>query len=215
MNQENYVIFKGTADGITLVFDAKADFDIIKEQLEQKVEAAGHFFNQVKTSIAFCGREFSHEEEQELIEIIVEHTNMEITFVKLENIATADVEKLKEELASREEVPMHKVTHYHKGSLRNGQRISIDGTVIIIGDINPGAEVVATGSIIVLGQLKGLAHAGCNGEQEAIVSALYMAPVQLRIAGEIVIFPDEKKNGNKPPEYAFVKDGTIFVENLM
>ncbi|MFI3173609.1 MAG: septum site-determining protein MinC [Bacillota bacterium] len=215
MNQEKYVLFKGTSDGVTLVFDKNADFAIIKEQLEKKVQDAGHFFNEVKTSIAFCGREFSHEEEQELIDTIIENTTMEIVFVKLENIKSEEVERLKEELAKREEIPSHNVTHTHKGSFRNGQSISIDGSLIIIGDINPGAEVSATGNIIVLGQLKGLAHAGCNGDEEAIVSALYMAPVQLRIAGIITIFPDEKKHGKKPPEYAFVKDGTIFVENLM
>ena len=74
--------------------------------------------------------------------------------------------------------------------------------------------VKATGNIIVLGQLKGMAHAGCKGMTDAFVTAVYMAPVQLRIADIITRFPEENKHGPKPPEYAFVKDGQIFVMAL-
>ena len=84
----------------------------------------------------------------------------------------------------------------------------------MVGDVNPGAEIKATGNIIVLGQLKGMAHAGCKGMSDAFVTAVYMAPVQLRIADIITRFPEANKRGPKPPEYAFVKDGQIFVMAL-
>ena len=86
--------------------------------------------------------------------------------------------------------------------------------MVVVGDVNPGAEIKATGNIIVLGQLKGMAHAGCKGMTDAFVTAVYMAPVQLRIADIITRFPEENKHGPKPPEYAFVKDGQIFVMAL-
>ncbi len=209
MNQENQVIFKGTKDGITVVFDPEAPFASLCEQLEKKVEDASKFFDGVKTSIAFKGRVFSDEEEQKLLDIVCSHTTMQITFVKTENDEVGRISAL----LSKQMQPFN-LTKFHKGSLRNGQRIDFDGSVVIIGDVNPGAEIKATGNIIILGQLKGMAHAGCSGMSEAFVSAVYMAPVQLRIADIITRFPEENKKGPKPPEYAFVKDGQIFVMEL-
>ena len=206
MNQKNYVIFKGTKDGVTVLFDADAPFDEICEQLRQKVEEAGKFFDNVKTSLAFKGREFSEEEEKTLLQIITENTTMRITFLKTDTSAGQKLTNLLEE-------DTH-ITKYHRGSLRNGQRLEFDGSLVVLGDINPGAEIKATENIIVLGQLRGMAHAGCQGTAEAFIAAVYMAPVQLRIADIITRFPDENKKGEKPAEYAFVQDGQIFVMPL-
>lgn len=209
MNQENYVIFKGTKDGVTVLFDAAAPFDTLCEQLEKKVEEAGKFFDNVKTSMAFKGRTFTEDEEEQLLRIIADHTTMNITFVKTENNELKQLSDLLEK-----EMSPFNLTKFHKGSLRNGMKIEFDGSVVVIGDVNPGAEIKATGNIIILGQLKGMAHAGCKGMTEAFVSAIYMAPVQLRIADIITRFPEENKKGPKPPEYAFVQNGQIFVMAL-
>lgn len=209
MNLENYVIFKGTKDGVTVLFQEDAPFDVICEQLEKKVQEAGKFFDNVKTSLAFKGRTFSPDEEQELLGIITKHTSMEITFLKTENNELLHLTNILEK-----EMAPHNLTKFHKGSLRNGQKIEFDGSVVVIGDVNPGAEIKATGNIIVLGQLRGMAHAGCQGLTEAFVSAVYMAPVQLRIGDIITRFPDENKRGPKSPEYAFVQEGQIFVMAL-
>ena len=209
MNQENYVLFKGTKDGVTVVFDAEAPFEELCEQLKKKVEEAGKFFDNVKTTLAFKGRTFTDEEEAKLVEIITEHTSMQITFLKTENTELKQLTELIEK-----QVEPHTLTKFHKGSLRNGQRIDFDGSIVVIGDINAGAEIRATGNIIVLGQLKGLAHAGYKGMTDAFVAAVFMAPVQLRIADIITRFPEENKRAPKPAEYAFVQDGQIFVMPL-
>lgn len=209
MRNENYVIFKGTKDGITVMFDPEAPFDALCDQLEKKVVEAGKFFDHVKTAMAFKGRDFTAEEEEKLLKIIAKHATMDITFVKTEN------NELKElsELLAKEMSPSN-LTKFHRGSLRNGQKIEFDGSVVVVGDVNPGAEIKAGGNIIVLGQLKGMAHAGCKGMTEAFVTAIFMAPVQLRIADIITRFPEENKRGPKPPEYAFVQNGQIFVMAL-
>jgi len=209
MNTENYVLFKGTKDGITILFQEDTPFDALCEQLKKKVDEAGKFFDNVKTSIAFKGRSFSQDEEDILLKIIIENTTMDIAFVKTDN---EEVKQLSSLLAK--EMALHNLTKYHKGSLRNGQKIEFDGSVVVVGDVNPGAEIKASGNIIVLGQLKGVAHAGCKGMLDAFVSAIYMAPVQLRIADIITRFPEENKKGTKPPEYAFIQDGQIFVMAL-
>ena len=209
MTNQNYVIFKGTKDGITVIFDAEAPFDILCEQLEKKVVEAGKFFDHVKTAMAFKGREFTEEEEETLLQIIAKHATMDITFVKTDN------NELKElsELMAKEMSPSN-LTKFHRGSLRNGQKIEFEGSVVVVGDVNPGAEIKAGGNIIVLGQLKGMAHAGCKGMTEAFITAIFMAPTQLRIADIITRFPEENKKGPKPPEYAFIQNGQIFVMAL-
>ena len=209
MRNENYVIFKGTKDGITVMFDPEVPFDILCEQLEKKVVEAGKFFDHVKTAMAFKGREFTAAEEETLLKIIAKHATMDITFVKTENNELMELS----ELLAKEMNPSN-LTKFHRGSLRNGQKIEFDGSVVVVGDVNPGAEIKAGGNIIVLGQLKGMAHAGCKGMTDAFVTAIFMAPVQLRIADIITRFPEENKKGPKPPEYAFVQNGQIFVMAL-
>lgn len=209
MNNQNYVIFKGTKDGVTVLFDAEAPFDVLCEQLETKVEEAGKFFDNVKTAMAFKGRSFTEEEENTLLKIIAKHTTMDITFVKTESNELKQLSELLEK-----ELAPYNMTKFHRGSLRNGQKIEFDGSVVVVGDVNPGAEIKAGGNIIVLGQLKGMAHAGCKGMTDAFVTAIFMAPVQLRITDIITRFPEENKRAPKPPEYAFVQNGQIFVMAL-
>jgi septum site-determining protein MinC len=97
-----------------------------------------------------------------------------------------------------------------KGPLRSGGRVAYDGNVVVMGDVNSGAEIVAGGSIIVWGRLRGVVHAGAQGDETAVVCALEMAPTQLRIAGEIAISP--KKQGKSQPEVARLQDGQLEAE---
>lgn len=95
-------------------------------------------------------------------------------------------------------------------TLRSGFRISYQGHVVVMGDVNPGAEVIASGSVIVWGRLRGVVHAGAEGDEGAVVCALDMAPTQLRIASRIAITPQRK--GKPQPEMASVQDGQVVAE---
>jgi septum site-determining protein MinC len=95
-------------------------------------------------------------------------------------------------------------------TLRSGFKITYQGHVVVIGDVNPGAEIIASGSVVVWGRLKGVVHAGAEGNEQAVVCALDLAPTQLRIAGNIVIPPQRK--GKPQPELAFIQDGQIMAE---
>ena len=97
-----------------------------------------------------------------------------------------------------------------KGPLRSGGRVQFDGNVVVMGDVNPGAEIVAGGSVIVWGRLRGVVHAGAQGDEKAVVCALELAPTQLRIAGEIAVSP--KKQVKVHPEVASLKDGQLVAE---
>jgi septum site-determining protein MinC len=95
-------------------------------------------------------------------------------------------------------------------TLRSGTRIEFPGNVFVMGDVNPGAEIVAGGSIVVWGRLRGVVHAGAQGETGAVVCALELTPTQLRIAVEIAISPKQK--GKVQPEIARLKDGVLVAE---
>lgn len=95
-------------------------------------------------------------------------------------------------------------------TLRSGNSINYSGHVIIIGDVNPGAEIVAGGDIIVWGRLRGLAHAGADGDLESVVCALDLSPTQLRIGDKIAISPEDRSA--KKPEMAIVKDDRVVAE---
>ncbi|MCI8336050.1 MAG: septum site-determining protein MinC [Peptococcaceae bacterium] len=101
-------------------------------------------------------------------------------------------------------------------TLRSGQSIHYDGNVVVLGDVNPGAEIVAAGHIVVFGALRGVVHAGASGEAGATVTAFSLAPTQLRIAslitrppdGAVVVFPEH-------PEIAKIKDGSVVIERFL
>ncbi len=92
-------------------------------------------------------------------------------------------------------------------TLRSGYKLSSKGHVIVIGDVNPGAEIIASGSVVIWGKLRGVVHAGAEGNQLAVVCALDLTPTQLRIADKIAIPPQRK--GKTQPEIARIQDDQV------
>ncbi len=95
-------------------------------------------------------------------------------------------------------------------TLRSGQRLQHSGHVIVLGDVNPGAEIIAGGHILVWGRLRGTVHAGASGNEDATVCALDMMPTQLRIAGHIAVSP--KRRSRPRPEVVSVRQGQLVAE---
>jgi septum site-determining protein MinC len=95
-------------------------------------------------------------------------------------------------------------------TIRSGNSVNFDGHVVILGDVNPGGEVVASGNVVVWGRLRGMVHAGAEGNDKAVVCALDLSPTQVRISDKIVIPPaDESGRG---PEIAMIKNGEVVAE---
>jgi len=97
-----------------------------------------------------------------------------------------------------------------KRTLRSGFSLQYPGHVVVFGDVNPGAEIVAKGDIIVWGRLRGVVHAGAEGDESAIVCALDLSPTQLRIAGQIAVAPTRR--GKPNPEVVRLVEGQFFAE---
>ena len=92
-------------------------------------------------------------------------------------------------------------------TLRSGHKVEYPGHIVVLGDVNPGAELIAGGSIIVWGKLRGVVHAGASGDESAVVCSLDLYPSQLRIADKITVSPPRK--GKARPEIARLEDGQI------
>jgi septum site-determining protein MinC len=97
-----------------------------------------------------------------------------------------------------------------KATLRSGANLTHPGNVTVLGDVNPGAQIIASGDVIIWGRLRGMVHAGAEGDEEAVVCALDLSPTQLRIAGHISIPPQNR--GEAQPEKAFVREGQVVAE---
>ena len=97
-------------------------------------------------------------------------------------------------------------------TLRSGHSIRFEGDVTIFGDVNPGAQVVAAGNIVVLGALKGVAHAGATGDEDTFILAFDLQPTQLRIARKIAIVPAKGNRRAIDPEIAVIRNEHIVIE---
>lgn len=98
--------------------------------------------------------------------------------------------------------------------LRSGQRVEHNGDILILGDVNPDAEIVAGGNIIVMGKLRGIAWAGAMGDESAVIIALGMEPQQLRIAEVLANLREEEKGTFNSPQIAKIKEGNIILESV-
>ena len=221
MQKNNSVIFKGGKDGIVIILSDKADYDGIAESLREKIRSSSKFFADATTTITFKGKRLSESELLSLIEIVNAETDLSISFIE-DLTGTFQANKDEEDggdgfgrkIPKRLEEVATDGAYFHRTGLRSGQAISHSGSVVILGDINAGAEVVAAGNVVVFGAVRGFVHAGAMGDETAFVCALSMTPIQLRIAEKITYFPKEllKENKNKiDPVYAFVKNDEIYI----
>jgi septum site-determining protein MinC len=122
-----------------------------------------------------------------------------------------NIKKLEKVLEKRTPEPRLLVIEKH---LRSGQRIEHNGDVLVLGNVNKDAQIVATGNIIVMGTLRGIAVAGALGDESAVVVALRMEPQQIRIGRRIAISNEEERVSPGYPEIAKVEDGAIILERV-
>lgn len=158
-------------------------------------------------------------EEIEKIEV-VEKTEEELQAEsKLEELIDDENDKLSEEEVCEYEISKLP-TLYMKQTLRSGQTMSFDGNIVLIGDANPGSEVIAKGDITVWGVLGGIAHAGARGNDLASIRALKLNAIQLRISGYYARRPDSmnipyiQRTNEFTPEEARVKNGEIAIYKI-
>lgn len=210
---KDVVTLKVKRDRLKIYLNPEADFFQIKQNLLNKLLELKNFVGNVKTAVEFAERIISEEEENELLDLIRENSEMEITYV----FSNEDTEtKMKAVLNSLKGEGKVK---FYKGILRSGSLLEYDGNIIIFGDVNPGGIVKAGESVIVLGYLNGTVYAGTEKRKNAFIGALHMNPIQLKIGDYIARNPNPQMENNKKLkkdskfEIAYVNGENIFIEN--
>lgn len=222
MSEAN-VTFRATVNGLVIILREEDSFDDIYNQMEKKVMSAGKFFKGASLDVKYRGRKLDDFEKDKIKEIMVTRTGAQIKSFEEDTDIPSSRQKGPGTEQSR--IKLRKyffkginegIAKFYRGTVRSGQLISFDGNLVIIGDVNPGGEIIATGNIIVMGSLRGIVHAGADGNKEAVVVALNLQPMQLRIADVITRPPDEKESRNAlSPELAFVKDDMVYIETFL
>lgn len=224
---EQTVTFKGTVNGLTIIIKPDAGFDEVVDSMRMKIESAGKFFRGAKLAVRYRGRVLGQPEKEELLELLKKESGATILSFEEEVTEASSANSQKSTTAAAERNNQIKKymffkgieegkTKFYRGTVRSGQLITFDGNLVILGDVNPGAVIEATGNIVVMGLLRGVVHAGSDGNKEAIVAALGLNPTQLRIADIITRPPDEKGSGaGQVPELAYVKGDMLYVERFL
>lgn len=212
---ENAVVFKGTKEGLYILIKEDMDFDKIKDNLDHKIKPSKRFFEGAKI-VNFKGKSLTKAEFDQLKDLVENDYGMAVIGEYSQDTdMLSDKDEVKEN-AKYEKLPYDNVIQDKvlmvRATVRSGQFIEYSGNVVIIGDVNPGAEIKATGSIIVMGTMRGVAHAGSSNNYEAFVAALNLLPAQIRIGDIITRSPDGLGIRTSVPEMAVVKKGMIFVE---
>lgn len=215
------VTIKGTSDGLVITL-GPGPLQQVLDEMETRLKAKASFFVGGRVALRVGDRALSAEQIQ-AIGGKLEELGVTLWAVDSEHPATlAAVEELGLEVSlhpagqpsalTPDEIPWEEMSGIvMRRTLRSGQALHHAGHITLIGDVNPGAEIVAGGDIVVWGKLRGIAHAGAMGSDEAIVCALELMPSQIRIGAHIAR-PPERGRPPKVPEIASVQDGRIVVE---
>lgn len=209
------VKIKGMRDGILIKLDAEAEFIEVYNELCEKFRESTNYFKDASLIIGFEGRNLTKEEEDKLIDGIGLNSDINILCVLSE-----DEEKNTKFLRAKshfDRISKNADKPFYKGTLRSHEHLECDQSVIILGDVNPGAVVSSKGNIIILGTLYGTAHAGCDGNTSAFVVTLDMKSSRIGISDIIsdIVFRSSVFTKNKViPRISFLEGREVVTEEI-
>ena len=207
---EDIVKIKGSRSGLQLVWDAKADFSAVEKDVKEKLESGSNFFCR-GTVIEILPERLAGDEQERLRKLFRQHGVLLRTAAR----HAAQKPSLPEKPADPEKPKNERLQEMLvvDRTVRGGQEIVTPGAVLICGNVNPGAQIIAGGSIDIRGTCRGTVHAGAYGNTHAFVIADHLMPVQIRIADLIAQAPEQME---KPAcaERASIKDGQIIIEPI-
>ncbi len=220
------VTIKGIKDGLLIALDETEDWQVITADLASRIDQQSAFFAGAKITIELGERPVPKYALGSL-KALLERRGLALAAVSSQSATTLDAANaLDLRIAhapaaqpTRTQADNAPINPEEEGlvgvmirrTLRSGRIISSAGHVVVYGDVNPGAEIVAGGDVIVWGVLRGNVHAGANGDEEAVVCALDMIPTQLRIAGFNATITRDNRRQHQP-EVALVRGQQIIIE---
>lgn len=200
------VVTIGTKE-IKIKVDEKATHVELMESLKKKMNKIKDIYEDEKLPIRFAGKILRIKEMEEVEELIHKTIPVKINFDSPKALGLHEIKRVfTMELESSD-------TKFHKGSIRSGMKMEYEGSLVILGDVNAGAEVIAGDNIIVVGTLRGLAHAGAKGNKKCIIAASEIEAPQLRIANIVKeVDREEYEMAVVRKRYAFVDEEEIIIE---
>lgn len=205
------IVFKGYKSGLTLIIPETGSFEDYMDALRNQLDHSKDFFKGAKITLKIGNRQLLDEERAFLFQLI-KNAGM-IVQRTTDDLEAPKKEKVKRQIDQKNLVSSLTV----RKTVRSGQRIEYEGNILVMGDVNPGGEIIASGDIVVLGKLRGTAHAGAKGDKLAEIFAFQIKPVQIRIAGVFTRAPEkerEKETRYFGPEVAKIRDDQIVVEKV-
>lgn len=190
-------------ENITIKIKEIANQTDIISCLKEKIPELRRLYKEERTPIIVTGKVLKNKEMDEIRQIIQSEIDVKIEFDSPKVLGLYGIKK-----AFTQEIEISE-TMFHKGSLRSGQKIEFDGSIVIMGDVNAGSEVIASDNIAVVGTLRGTAHAGAKGNKKAIISANNIESTQLRIAN---IIKEIESQDDTRKTYACVEEDKIVLE---
>lgn len=213
----NHVIIKGKNDRLVIALNPNINFLDICDILKTKILEAKNFIGNSRMAIEFSGRALTNEEENKLIGIITENSNIVISYIfskRTDSEEEMDLENINPLIEEGK-------THFFRGTLRSGSKIESDGNVVVLGDVNPSSIIKARGNVIVLGHLNGTVYAGLGGDDRAFIGAIYFNPIQLTIGMKTItdiqdeILDSSRVNKKSRFKIARIRNQEIVVEELI
>lgn len=202
----NSMIISKKEEEIILKINGKTEQQEIIEEIEQNIEKIKEI-NKEKLPIKIVGKVLKNTEIEEIEQIIKQKIqDTEIIFESPKILGLHVIKKaFEKEIITSE-------TKFYSGDLRSGQKIEFDGSLVIIGDVNGGAEIIAGENIIILGILRGLAHAGAKGNKKAIITASELEAPQIRISNIVKELTEEEYQ--KTPTQLYIEANEIQTKTI-
>ncbi|MCY4466392.1 MAG: septum site-determining protein MinC [Chloroflexi bacterium] len=224
---EELIAIKGINDGLLISLSTTEKWQSVTDELAKRIDGKRAFYSGA-TIIVELGARPVPKYELSSLKALLERRGLSLSLVRSDSNTTRQSamsldlrtsENGLPEKPARRQAETKPVNPEETGSrgvifrrtLRSGRTIHSEGHVVVFGDVNPGAKVIAAGDVVVWGKLRGTVHAGALGDESAVVCALDMNPNQLRIASYIVTSPPGKRR-KILPEVASIRDNQIVVE---
>ena len=212
----DFVKIKSFPNGISLRLSEEPSFEIILEEVGRKFAEGKNFFGKASMALSIEGRAVSEAEEIKILEAIRRNSNVNIVCIvghdeETDRRFVKALKQIERKLTGKDDAL------FFKGSLKDKQILEAEGSVVVMGDVNPGCSVIAGDNIIVLGGLYGEAYCGKNDEGDAFVIALEMEPERLKIGDFKYKSKEKARWGIRPkvqPKIAYLKDQRVLVEPL-
>lgn len=215
MSVKSAVMIKSFQNGLTVYLDDGMEFPELLNEIALKFKESEHFFSGAKMALSLEGRPLSLEQEQEIIDTIAQNSHLNIAcLVGKDEETNQSFFKALSQAASLEN---ENNGQFYRGTLRNGQILETERSIVVLGDIHPGSSIISNRDIIILGGLYGEAYAGGNGETGHFVVALEMSPEKLKIGDFRYKSTEKPKWSIRPkiqPKIAYVKSGRVVMEAL-